>query len=423
MTVSTTDSEVVYVSGGPAYPIPYCFLQNSDIQAVLVKQDGTSETLTGAQYTLTGAGTQSGGTLTSAYAAGFLATPGAALAISRVMSLVQPTDLRNQGRFLAETHESVFDRLTMLIQQGFSILGRVLLRPIGKNDYDAEGRKITNLGDPVSPSDATPMSWVASIVTSYYNQAIAYAEALVAGVVGGYGSFIQLGIAAIFRTFQDKMRDIYSAKDFGVTMNGIADDTIAVQAFINACVVNGKRAYWPDGQALITGNINNFHDIKHAGPGSIFRAGSTFYISPRSFQTNNLYLDPAGSDSNDGLSPGFPRLTLAGAGSALENFGPYLDGLWVVNLAAGQYNQADFTFPPGLRGRNPVYFKGPVSVHPAAPTAILDGGGTGAFGFQLNRECTLYLIDLLIRELLSNLVYESVRRHSYLTHPAPVPRP
>ncbi|KAF1004799.1 MAG: Multidrug resistance protein MdtL [Pseudomonas fluorescens] len=30
---------------------------------------------------------------------------------------------------------------------------------------------------------------------------------------------------------------------------------------------------------------------------------------------------------------------------------------------------------------------------------------------------------LLRDELLSNLVYESVRRHSYLTHPAPVPRP
>ncbi|KAF1010434.1 MAG: hypothetical protein GAK32_01479 [Pseudomonas fluorescens] len=28
-----------------------------------------------------------------------------------------------------------------------------------------------------------------------------------------------------------------------------------------------------------------------------------------------------------------------------------------------------------------------------------------------------------LAELLSNLVYESVRRHSYLTHPAPVPRP
>lgn len=78
MTVSTTDSVIEYVSGGPAYPIPYRFLQNSDIEVVLVKQNGTSETLVlGTQYTLTGAGAQSGGTLTSAYAAGYLATTGA----------------------------------------------------------------------------------------------------------------------------------------------------------------------------------------------------------------------------------------------------------------------------------------------------------------------------------------------------------
>lgn len=58
MTVSTTDSVIEYVSGGPAYPIPFRFLQNSDIQAVLVKQDGTTETLVlGTQYTLVGAGT------------------------------------------------------------------------------------------------------------------------------------------------------------------------------------------------------------------------------------------------------------------------------------------------------------------------------------------------------------------------------
>ncbi|KAF1029015.1 MAG: Prophage integrase IntA [Pseudomonas sp.] len=33
------------------------------------------------------------------------------------------------------------------------------------------------------------------------------------------------------------------------------------------------------------------------------------------------------------------------------------------------------------------------------------------------------LADARRKELLSNLVYESVRRHSYLTHPAPVLRP
>lgn len=159
MTVSTTDSVELYVSGGPAFPIPFQFFQNSDIVAVLTKQDGTSETLTTAQYALTGAGSQEGGTLTSAYAAGVLATPGGLLTISREMVAVQPTDLRNQGKFLAETHERVFDRLTMLIQQCFSVLSRALKRPIGKNYFDAEGRRIASVADPVAPQDAATAFW------------------------------------------------------------------------------------------------------------------------------------------------------------------------------------------------------------------------------------------------------------------------
>lgn len=170
LTVSTTDSVETFSSGGPNFPIPYRFLQNSDIEAVLTKQDGTTETLTGAQYTLTGAGAQRGGTLTSTYAAGVLAAPGATLTVSRVMVAVQPTDLRNQGRFLAETHENVFDRLTMLIQQGFAWTRRALLRPIGKDYYDAEGRRIANVGDPVLQGDAVNKlsmeQYVASVIAS-----------------------------------------------------------------------------------------------------------------------------------------------------------------------------------------------------------------------------------------------------------------
>ena len=161
MTVSTTESVVEYISGGPAFPIPYRFLQDSDIQAVLVDQVGNAETLVlGTQYTLSGAGTQNGGTLTSAYAASVLATPGGSLTISRVMIPVQPTDLRNQGRFLAETHEFVFDRLTMLVQQGIALASRALLRPWGKNYYDAQGRQIKNLGAPTIPGDATNKKYV-----------------------------------------------------------------------------------------------------------------------------------------------------------------------------------------------------------------------------------------------------------------------
>ncbi|MFJ3117814.1 hypothetical protein ACIPI6_14865 [Pseudomonas protegens] len=166
MTVSTIDSVVSYDAGGPGFPIPYRFLQNSDIEAVVVKQDGTSETLTSAQYTLTGAGAQNGGTLFSTYAASILSSPGNLLTISRVMLAVQPTDLRNQGRYFAETHENVFDRLTMLIQQGFSGLSRALKRPIGKSYFDAEGRLISNVADPVDPQDVVTKNWVTLLLDS-----------------------------------------------------------------------------------------------------------------------------------------------------------------------------------------------------------------------------------------------------------------
>lgn len=84
------------------------------------------------------------------------------------MTPVQPTDLRNQGRYFAETHENVFDRLTMLIQQGFAWTKRALLRPIGKDYYDAEGRRIANVGDPTANGDAVNKlsmeQYVASVI-------------------------------------------------------------------------------------------------------------------------------------------------------------------------------------------------------------------------------------------------------------------
>lgn len=80
------------------------------------------------------------------------------------MTATQPTDLRNQGRYFAETHENVFDRLTMLIQQGFSGLSRALKRPIGKNYYDAEGRQIKNMADPTDNQDAVNKQWAQQYV-------------------------------------------------------------------------------------------------------------------------------------------------------------------------------------------------------------------------------------------------------------------
>ncbi|MBD1601995.1 phage tail fiber protein [Pseudomonas typographi] len=161
MTVSTTDSEIEYDGNGTttAFPVPFRFLTNTDLVVTSTTEDGASTTLVmGTDYSVVGAGAQDGGAVIATAAP----ADGITLAISRQLAPVQDTDLRNQGRFYAETHENVFDYLTMLIQQCIAGLTRALTRPVGKSYFDAESRIISNVADPVSDQDAATKGWAAS---------------------------------------------------------------------------------------------------------------------------------------------------------------------------------------------------------------------------------------------------------------------
>ncbi|WP_219096555.1 phage tail fiber protein [Pseudomonas sp. UMAB-40] len=160
MTVPTLNSVAEFATNGVTtnFPFFFKFLANEDLVVTYINPTGVSSVLMlGTQYTVNGAGNEAGGSIVTVST---LAGPGQ-LIVSREMEAFQQTSLRNQGKFLAETHEDVFDRLTMLIQQGFSIFKRALTRPFGRDYFYAENRRITSLADPTDAQDA---------VTKYYNE-------------------------------------------------------------------------------------------------------------------------------------------------------------------------------------------------------------------------------------------------------------
>lgn len=115
MTLATSASSATFNGSGGTGPFTFNFRFFADTDIVVTKNvSGVSTTLIkGVDYTITGAGSYSGGSVTLTVAL----NTGEILTIRRVMDLTQLTSIRNQSAFHPEIHEDVFDRLTMQIQQ------------------------------------------------------------------------------------------------------------------------------------------------------------------------------------------------------------------------------------------------------------------------------------------------------------------
>jgi hypothetical protein len=76
-------------------------------------------------------------------------------------------------------------------------------------------------------------------------------------------NYTQGGVGAATRTVQARLRDSISVKDFGAVGDGVADDTVAVQAALTAVVASGDRLFFPPGTYLcgkltVTGGFDAF---------------------------------------------------------------------------------------------------------------------------------------------------------------------
>lgn len=135
MTVPTTTSRADYIGSGSTGPFSFSFriLAASHLRVIRTSSAGVATTLTnGIDYTVSGAGSYSGGSITLTVA---LAV-GESLAMRRVVPLTQLTDYINQGAYYAETVEDALDLAVMMQQQQQDSIDRSLHLPEGEAGSD-----------------------------------------------------------------------------------------------------------------------------------------------------------------------------------------------------------------------------------------------------------------------------------------------
>ena len=206
MTVSSETARNNAVGTGATATYSYTFRINNATDLLVTTQNtaGVETALVyPTDYSVSGVGSYSGGSIT--LTAGNLAS-GYSISIRFKAQLFQQTDLRNQGSFLAETHEDVFDRLVRYDQQQQDELDRSLTLPETETgnmtlptktnraqrylSFDADGRPIASSGGP----GAVPIS---AFMETVVDDATAPAARTTLGAVGLTGDETIAGIKTL----------------------------------------------------------------------------------------------------------------------------------------------------------------------------------------------------------------------------------
>jgi hypothetical protein len=198
LTVTTNTNKAQHLGNGVTTAFPYSFRIFSASDLVVTRTDletGVDSTLVlNTDYTVTGAGSYNGGHVVTPVAP----ADGTRLTILRSIPVTQGTDLRNQGSYFAETHEDVFDRLTMIDQQQQEQLDRSIVFPASDNveshgDMPTAGSRANNLLG--FDADGKPIA-VAPASQSATALQIALAQANGGSLIGGVGQVVS-SIAAL----------------------------------------------------------------------------------------------------------------------------------------------------------------------------------------------------------------------------------
>lgn len=208
MTVQTTESVATASGNGVtvSFPVGFKFNSSTDLVVVLIDDvtgDVTPQVLN-SHYSVTGAGASNGGAVI------FKTAPasGVTVKVSRVVDLLQQTDLRNQGKYFAEVHEDAFDLLVMMIQQISASAGVSLQLTEDRQSWDFKGRRGINAAAPINDQDVANKIWTL--------QQVGDLIAAIQGNPNNAANIFYLGVDGAARVVQDMSNTTDPAKGVGM---------------------------------------------------------------------------------------------------------------------------------------------------------------------------------------------------------------
>jgi len=202
---------VHYVADGvqTAFTFPFPVFEPGDLKLL---QDGYPQAW---GFSIEGAGRSGGGTLR------FAAPPpaGAQVTILRRLKIERVTDFQSNGVLRANTLNDELDRQIAALQEVRDDVGGALRLDLSE----------------------TPSGMILPMRAARANKVLGFDSVGAATAYDRSGSILAAFPGAVPRSVEDKLAEILSARDFGATGNGVADDGPALQAAMNAAGSTGKH--------------------------------------------------------------------------------------------------------------------------------------------------------------------------------------